>query len=129
MAKLKASGTFRTAKGTYNTQLSLLSFREDNMIIIYAPALDLSAYGNDLEDAKKSFSIALEEYFRYTTNKNTLLAELKRLGWEIKGGKKHPKLTAPDFSALLNDNETLEDIVQNKEFQKFHENVKIPQFA
>jgi hypothetical protein len=129
MANLNVSGTFKTPKATYNAKLSLLSFNEDETVIIYAPALDLSAYGYDIEDAKKSFAIALEEFFRYTVNKNTLLPELKKLGWQIKGGKKHPKITAPDFTTLLNENKTLEDIIENKEFQKFYQNVQIPQFA
>ena len=129
MSNLNIKGTYKTGKKKVDADISLISFTEDGAVIIYAPALDLSACGTDIQDAKNSFTIALEEFFRYTVNKNTLLGELQKLGWKIKGGKKHPKLSAPDFSTLLNENKTFEDIVENKEFQKFTERVRIPQFA
>lgn len=129
MANLNIKGTYKAGQRKVDADISLISFKEDGVVIIYAPALDLSACGTDIQDAKKSFAVALEEFFRYTVNKNTLLIELQKLGWKIKGGKKSPKLSSPDFSTLLNENKTFEQIVENKEFQKFTEKVSIPQFA
>lgn len=51
------------------------------MTIIYSPALDLSGYGNTINEAKESFKIALEEFIRYTLNENTFNDVMKKLGW------------------------------------------------
>ncbi|MBL0308869.1 MAG: hypothetical protein IPP77_04075 [Bacteroidetes bacterium] len=129
MAKLKLKASYPISKGKLETRLSLISFEEDGVTIIYSPALDLSGSGYDLNQAKASFWEALNEFFRYTVNKNTLAVELKRLGWDIKGTKLNRKVSSPDFTTLLKQNEEFRDIVSNKEFSKFNETVQIPVFA
>lgn len=74
----------------------MVEFAEDNVRIIYSPALDLSGYDYSQEEAKQSFTEALHEFFRYTNNKNTLDKVLKELGWAIRGSKKNPKFV-PEF--------------------------------
>ena len=71
------------SSGNVETGLSLISFEEDGVTILYSPALDLSGSGYSLVEAKASFWEAMSEFFRYTVNKKTLAAELKRLGWNI----------------------------------------------
>lgn len=129
MAKLNIKAKVNVPNGNVETGLSLISFIEDGVTIIYSPALDLSGSGYDLNEAKASFWEALTEFFRYTVNKKTLLPELKRLGWSVKGGKKGRKITAPDNSSLLKSNKEFEDIFNNKEFRTFNETVQIPAFA
>lgn len=129
MAKLNIKANVNVPNGNVETGLSLVSFVEDGVTIIYSPALDLSGSGYDLNEAKASFWEALTEFFRYTVNKKTLLPELKRLGWRVKGGKKGRKITAPDNSSLLKSNKEFEDIFNNKEFRTFNETVQIPAFA
>jgi len=40
----------------------------------------LSGYGANEDEANNSFEVTLGEYFRYTVNKNTLAADLKKMG-------------------------------------------------
>jgi hypothetical protein len=90
--------------------LSLLQFEQDQVVHIYAPALDLFGYGHSLEEAEKSFDIVLEEFFRYTLHKKTLRPELERLGWKI--GKK--KISAPVLSDMIKSNAELKKIVDKR---------------
>jgi len=129
MAKLNIKAKVNVPNGNVETGLSLVSFVEDGVTIIYSPALDLSGSGYDLNEAKASFWEALTEFFRYTVNKKTLLPELKKLGWIVKGGKKGKKITAPDNTSLLKTNKEFEEIFNNKEFRTFNETVQIPAFA
>jgi hypothetical protein len=100
--------------------ITLLLFREDNVSIAYSPAFDLSGYGNTEKEAKDSFKIAIEEFIRYTTNKNTFFSELKRLGWNIpKSSKSKVKreYREPAFHELIK-SQSARDIVNNKNFKK-----------
>lgn len=51
------------------TQLTVYLFEEDEHTIAYCPALDLSGYGMNEEEAKSDLSAVLTEYFIYTNNK------------------------------------------------------------
>jgi len=129
MAKLTFTENLERGKSGINTKLSLLSFKEDGAYIIYSPALDLSGYGNTEEEAKESFQVVLEEFITYCMNKKTFYEELKRLGWHIKGGKTDPEIKSPDWTDLLKNNPELEDILENKQFTKFNQEVNLPAFA
>ena len=84
MDKLQLTADLSSPHGKYHVGLSLVEFEEENVTIVYSPALDLSGYGYSQEEAKQSFSEALNEFLRYTTNKNSLDKVLKDLGWAIK---------------------------------------------
>ena len=64
-------------------ELSLISYKDDEAYYWYCPALDLTWYGDNEKQAQESFKIVLEEYIRYTTENQTLIADLKSLGWKI----------------------------------------------
>lgn len=128
MSNLIFKGNLKSGDKGIKTNLSLISFIEDGVHIIYSPALDLSGYGNTEGEAKDSFEIVLSEFFNYCMNKKTIFDELKRLGWKVKGSKKHPKVQSPDMSELLKSNTDLEDIFQKKEFHKYNKEVMIPAF-
>lgn len=98
------------------------------MNIIYCPALDLSAYGNTEDEAKRSFEKTFELHFTYCVNKNTLYDDLKAHGWHIRG-KKSRDIKAPNLDVMLKDNPTLRDILYNKEYSKYYTNMSIPEFA
>ena len=83
MTKLNFKGSLPIEDQHIETGLSLLQFMESNVIIIYSPALDLSGSGYDLNEAKASFWETLSEFMRYGVKKGALLAELKRLGWNV----------------------------------------------
>lgn len=108
----------------YHVGLSLVEFEEDNVTIIYSPALDLSGYGYNHSEAKNSFSEALHEFFRYTNNKKTLDKVLKDLGWNIKGSKKKPKFNPPKDSELIAINPLYNEIVNNKNYKVSREDVE-----
>ena len=64
MSNLHLRADLGTNDGKYHVGLSLVEFEEDNVIIIYSPALDLSGYGNSEIEAKNSFSEAFNEFFQ-----------------------------------------------------------------
>jgi hypothetical protein len=126
---LKVDASIKDGSNEVKTTLSLFEFKEDKAFIIYSPALDLSGYGYTKKEAMDSFSETLQEFFRYTINKNSIVNELKRLGWQIKGGAKHPKFKAPDISTMMVGNSELKDIVEHKEFKKINKEVQLPAYA
>ncbi len=128
MSKLQFKGNYRQKTGEHQFELSIYSFTDDGCRIIYSPALDVSGYGKNISEAKNSFEESLEEFVRYTTNKGTLLKELRKLGWIIKAhtSKIPKKITAPRLADQLLSNEYLANIFETKEFKKFSESVSLP---
>ncbi len=107
--------------------LQVLLFEEDNIQYAYMPSFDLTGYGNTKEEAKESLTIVLDEFLRYTLNKNTLYIEMQRLGWKIKSRNK--PMYAPQMSDLINTNEQLKDIVNSKQYSTSNYPVNVPVFA
>jgi len=127
MGKMKVQGHFNHAKGLVHVNLALISFKENDVAIIYSPALDLIGYGNTVDEAKRSFEINLEEFIRYTTNKGTFFVELEKYGWNI--SKREKSYTSPHLDDLLRTNDYLSDIIRDKEFQKYNQDVRLPSYA
>ena len=86
MSNLHIAANLGFDNDKYHVGLSLVEFKEEDVTIIYSPALDLSGYGHSQVEARNSFSEALHDFFRYTNNKRTLDSVLKSLGWS---GKTH----------------------------------------
>jgi len=124
MSNLHISADLGFNNGKYHVGLSLVEFNEEDVTIIYSPALDLSGYGHSQVEAKNSFSEALHEFFRYTNNKKTLDKVLKKLGWSIKGSKKKPKFNPPKDSELVKSNPLYNEIVNKKNYKVSRENVE-----
>lgn len=108
-----------------STQVFL--FEEDGVFFVYNPSFDLTGYGNNKDEAMESFQIVLDEFFKYTLNKNTLFLELQRLGWKIKSKKK--KMYAPQISDMINTNDQLKDIVNSKQYSTSDYQVNVPAYA
>ncbi len=125
MSKIILKGQF-PAHGV-SVKLSLFTFIEDNVHVVYSPALDLYGYGNDEHEARHSFEVSLHEYIKYTSNKKTVEQDLKKYGWHL--DKKHKTLSSPDVSTLLENNESFREMVNNRPFKKYDLNVQIPAFA
>ncbi len=119
------SGQWINGKNRIKCDLPLIIFEEDNNIIAYCPALDLSGYGSTEEDAKKSFKVTLSEYFRYTVHKKTLAEDLKKYGWIIRKNLKK-KLIPPTLENSLQKNEDFSRIFNTYDFQKRSTIVDIP---
>ena len=124
MDKLQLTAEVGFTHSKYHVGLALVEFEEGNVTIIYSPALDLSGYGYSQEEAKQSFAEAIHEFFRYTSNKNTLDQVLKELGWVKKGSKTKPKYNPPKDSDLVNSNPLYNDIVNNKSYKVSREDVE-----
>lgn len=128
MSKLNFKGSIANKNQLHTFQLSLFSFMDDGCRIIYSPALDLSGYGKTETEAKESFKIAFSAFVEYTSNKNSLLNELKRLGWQVSNTKlkKNKPIEAPVLAKLLESNDYLATIFDTKNFKKYNEFVELP---
>ncbi len=126
--KLNFKGSFQDRNNAmHSVLLSLYSFKENGVQIIYSPALDISGYGNNAKQAKSSFEITLAEFVKYTTNKGTLFTELKKLGWQVpRKNAAYKKFSAPRLEKQLTTNDYLADIFNSKEFTKTNKKVELP---
>ena len=113
---------------TIQCKLPIIIFEEEGNTIIYCPPLDLSGYGQNEDEAKRSWESALEIYFDYTMKKGSLANDLKKLGWQIKKSIKK-RLTPPPMSLLLETNQEFKDIFDNHEYRQQHTTVGIPAIA
>ena len=76
------------AKVTFSLNLQVSIIKEGDKFIAYAPALDLSTFGNSLEEAKKRFTEVVEIFFEEVSKARTLEEVLKDLGWTKVQSKK-----------------------------------------
>lgn len=127
MKNLELKGKNRYRQGTVSVNVPVILFEEDHIWYAYLPSFDLTGYGNDIEEAKKSLTIVLDEFIRYTLNKDTFLSELRRMGWVIKS--KNKPMKAPKMSDLVEENEQLKDILDTKQISTIKYPVNIPVFA
>jgi hypothetical protein len=120
-------GEWSDDKHVVKINLSVFLFVEDGIHYAYMPALDVLGYGNTEAEAKTSVEISLSEFFRYTHNKNTIILELRRLGWKIR--KANKDYLAPAISEQLVSNEQLKEIIDHKQYRTSNVDVSIPAFA
>lgn len=125
MASLVVNAKQGMERNGYKVWLSLIEFEEDGVTIIYAPALDLSGYGNSENEAEKSFFIALDEFFRYTHNKGSLKEVLSELGWKIKVSSKNTQFSSPKNSDLVETNLSYKEILDKNNYKVFAKEVEI----
>jgi hypothetical protein len=104
------------------TELEVFLFEEDGIWVSYCPALEVSSYGDNMDDAKDAFEDAVKIFFEETTKKGTLGQCLKQLGWEV---KESPSLICnkPKLS--------ISSLIENigKKYQQYNEKVEIPAFC
>ena len=124
MSTLHFNGQIGFPGCIFQVGLSLIEFNEYDVTIIYSPALNISGYGYNSDEAKNSFNIALHEFFQYTNNKKTFDKVLIELGWTIKGSKKKPKMEAPLNSDLIAKNPLYNDIINSKNYKVYKEDVE-----
>lgn len=116
---------YNTENSTLNFLLSVYIFTENNIYIAYCPALDISGYGEKEEDAKKSFGEVMRQYIEYCVHKNTLVKDLQKHGWKVRSVKQK-KFKAPDIAYMMKKNLDFKEILDNKEYSRYMENVSIP---
>ncbi len=57
--------------------------KEENYYIAYCPALELSAYGKNIDEAKLSFKKEVEIFLEETHKRGTLEKYLLKNGWRL----------------------------------------------
>jgi hypothetical protein len=120
-------GQYSNKAAKVDVSVDLFQFEEDGVTIIYSPAFDLSGYGNNVDEAKKSWEESVEEFLRYGITKKTLAKDLKRLGWNInEHDVKKRHFRHPELARLITQNNYLQEILNEKTFSKFNENVTLP---
>lgn len=73
--------------------------REDGCIIVYCPELELSSYGETIEDAMKNFTEVLEIFFEDIIKRGTIEDVLRECGWHKVSSKPIPHWVPPAFIA------------------------------
>ena len=73
-------------------QLGVLVFQEDDSYLAYCPALNLSTYGDSINDVKVAFDDLIKSYIEDCTRMGTLEKDLAANGWilQISAGKAEP---------------------------------------
>jgi hypothetical protein len=122
---LHVQGKFKNLGNSVNFNLPIITFTEDNIFFYYSPALDLTGYGSTDDEARESFKEVLQQFLDYSTNKKTFLSELKKLGWKISKHISKP----PSLVEMINSNDYLAQIFEEKQYKKFHQPIDIPVFA
>ena len=131
MSKYIFNAGYNNNAGKVRVKLLLVHFVDENNIhFIYSPHLDLTGYGNNLDDAKKSFEIVFEDFVDYTLKKQTIGKVLTNLGWNLKGSVKKPKkVIAPSITSVIRENDYISEIFDKYSTETYHKEVDIPTYA
>lgn len=119
------SGTWSDGPASVKLKLPLIIFSEEGTHVTYCPALDLSGYGNNEQEARDSFSLVLSEYLSYTIRKKTLASDLSKHGWKV-NKKLRKGATPPSIENLLKTNEDFNRVFNQYDFKKTETTVEIP---
>lgn len=68
--------------GEVSLNLTLIGYKDDDNFVLYSPALDLYAYGDNENEAFQAFDETINLYLDHVINENTLEKDLKKLGWK-----------------------------------------------
>ncbi len=117
-------GNWKQGNKSVSMKVPMISFEEDGSYVVYCPALDISGYGSDEDEAFESFKMSLGEYFSYTINKGTFHKDLRRMGWTVKS--KYKKMRPPTLQKILSDNDNFSRIFNDHTFKKFDQDIEIP---
>lgn len=71
-------------KSSVDVSLEVQLIKDGNYIVSYCPALELSSYGKDEEDAKEGFEEALSIFLEELKQRGTLEKVLLNLGWGLR---------------------------------------------
>jgi hypothetical protein len=131
MAEYIFHGKMQTSTNIVKVKLLLFHFEDENKIsFIYSPHLDLTGYGNNMEEAQRSFEIVLEDFVDYTMKKKTMGTVLQQLGWTLKGLPQRPKkVIAPSITSIIKDNKYISEIFDKYPVSTFHQEIGLPAFA
>ena len=107
-------------QGKYIIDINFISFKGENQIVAYSPALEISSYGDTEQDAQKALEENIHIFLDYTLKKNSLIEDLLNLGWTI---KKKPDIVF--IAPAYNLEEIAKDIAADK-YELFERQIAIP---
>ncbi len=69
---------------TVTGKLTLFSFVDNGYHIAYVPALNLTGYGDSIDEANALIDVVMEDYWKslFSLSEKKVLEELKKLGWK-----------------------------------------------
>ena len=114
MEKQSLSAYIKVGKNEIHTSLEVYFFKEDDVMIAYCPALDISAYGDTVEESKKEFTSILFEHLEWCIKHDTLKDDLIKHGWKINAHS----YAAPLATDMLIGNDTFRDIINHRDYQR-----------
>ncbi|HYV95311.1 MAG TPA: hypothetical protein VE978_26280 [Chitinophagales bacterium] len=79
--------------------LQVLFLQEKGFIIAFSPALQLSAYGHNVGDAKAAFETTIKIFFQELVKDHELTNELVSLGWKSNDHEFHRESFLQDLFA------------------------------
>lgn len=131
MSQYIFEGGYKNKSGNVIVKLLLFHFKDENKVhFIYSPHIDLTGYGENITEAKKSFKIVFEDFVDYTLKKKTLGKVLSDLGWELKGSTKRPKkVIAPSITSIIKENRYVSEIFDKYPVNTYHQEVGLPAFV
>ena len=131
MSKFIFEGKYQNKTTTLKVRLLLFQFEDEHKVsFIYSPHLDLTGYGSNAEEARKSFEIVFEDFVDYTLKKKTLDKVLTGLGWQLnKELKKSQKILAPSITTVIKDNKNVAEIFDKYAVNTYHQEVGLPAFT
>jgi len=131
MPGMMFQGELKKNNSTVKVRLILFHFIDENKVhILFSPHIDISGSGYSLYDAKKSFEIALSDFFDYTIKKKTIKDLLKEYGWKFKENIKKPKeFKVPDIADVIAKNKHVSEILNNYPVQTIHKDYNVPAFV
>ena len=131
MSKFIFEGKYQNKTTTLKVRLLLFQFEDEHKVsFIYSPHLDLTGYGSNAEEARKSFEIVFEDFVDYTLKKKTLDKVLTGLGWQLnKELKKSQKILAPSITTVIKDNKYVAEIFDKYAVNTYHQEVGLPAFT
>ncbi len=123
MDKKRANAKYSDENKNVEFNISIFLWEEDSVSYVYSPALDLTGYGLNKEEARESFETVLHEFIVYTHNKKTIFTELENLGWAV--NKKKGRVVSPDFEDMLSENEHFKHLYKSKDLVRDSSNVNL----
>jgi predicted RNase H-like HicB family nuclease len=80
---MKPESISQKSNGDLHLNVEVALYIEDDIWVAYCPALNLSSYGDDQEDAIEAFKEAMTIFIKEVTRKGTLEKVLLQLGWTL----------------------------------------------
>jgi predicted RNase H-like HicB family nuclease len=113
---MRRKGIIRKTDKFINVGIEVAVGKQGDFYVAYCPALELSSYGKDEDEARKNFETEIAIFLEETEERGTLEKILLKLGWCLKG-LPEPRYVPP---------KKIDAPFPINSFQSFTENVAIP---